>query len=65
MSIIAINNLINKIIRVVEVEKSLRNNLELAVQPLQKIKQDFKDLLQKNSINYNIYEAEMLLIRDD
>jgi hypothetical protein len=38
MSIIAINNLINKIIRVVEVEKSLRNNLELAVQPLQKIK---------------------------
>lgn len=65
MSIIAINNLINKIIRVVEVEKSLRNNLELAVQPLQKIKQDFKDLLQKNSIIYNIYVAEMLLIRDD
>lgn len=52
MSIIAINNLINNIIRVIEVEKSLKTNLELAVQPLQKIKQDFKDLLQKNCINY-------------
>ncbi|CAD8127542.1 unnamed protein product [Paramecium sonneborni] len=49
MSIIAINNLINKIIRVKEVEKILKINLELAVVPLQKIKQDFKDLLFKNT----------------
>lgn len=34
MSIIAINNLINKIIRVKEVEKTMKNNLELAMIPL-------------------------------
>ncbi|CAK67164.1 unnamed protein product (macronuclear) [Paramecium tetraurelia] len=60
MSIIAINNLINKIIKVKEVEKTLKNNLELAVIPLQKIKQDFKELLQKNSEQQLIREEEPL-----
>ncbi|CAD8115063.1 unnamed protein product [Paramecium primaurelia] len=57
MSIIAINNLINKIIRVKEVEKTMKNNLELAMIPLQKIKQDFQELIHKNN--------EQQLIREE